>query len=246
MAITLKDRFLNEFNPKAGVIGTQYDKKKYEKDISGGGYSGQPFIKRDAPTTLGQYFDLTTEALSLDFPIRGGSYEELASREDFTRIDRFLLYYPQGKAFIDKQKGLLRSNPIWETYRNQGFAVGDSANRIYSDGRNLMEQIASVGTGFHIPQPGPDLAYMLDERNLYERAVSSKPKNENRLVSLYNLKILPTPEEGFSEFNSTVVRQGMSTVRNSIELFNYDGGPGSLYGLGNTLIRKATSNTGAT
>ena len=245
MAITLKDRFLNEFNPKAGVIGTQYDKKKYEKDISGGGYSGQPFIKRDAPTTLGQYFDLTTEALSLDFPIRGGSYEELASREDFTRIDRFLLYYPQGKAFIDKQKGLLRSNPILETYRSQGLAAGDSANRIYSDGRNLMEQIASIGTGFHISQPGPDIAYMLDSRNLYENIVPSKPKNENRLVSLYNLKILPQPEEGFSEFNSTVVRQGMSTRRDSIELFNYDGGPGSLYGLGNTLIRKATNNVGA-
>ena len=80
---------------------------RYDKDIRGGGYSGQPFIKRSAPETRDQLNSLSTEALSLDYPIRGGSYEELAAREDFARIDRFLLSYPQGKAFLDKQKGLM-------------------------------------------------------------------------------------------------------------------------------------------
>ena len=77
--------------------------QKYSKDIRGGGYSGQPFIKRSIPETRNQLNSLSTEALSLDYPIRGGSYEELAAREDFARIDRFLLSYPQGKAFLDKQ-----------------------------------------------------------------------------------------------------------------------------------------------
>ena len=54
--------------------------QKYSKDIRGGGYSGQPFIKRSAPDTLDQLNSLSTEALSLDYPIRGGSYEELAAR----------------------------------------------------------------------------------------------------------------------------------------------------------------------
>jgi len=115
VAITLKQRYQKEFNPKAGVFGTQYTKNKYSKDISGGGFSGQPFIKRPIPSLdderIGQYYDLTTQALSLDFPVRGGSYEEIASREDFARIDRFFLYYPQGKAFTDKYRSLLRSNP---------------------------------------------------------------------------------------------------------------------------------------
>ena len=77
MAITLKRRYTKEFNPKSGVIGTQYTKNKYSKDISGGAYSGQPFIKREIPgiddKPVGQYYDLATQALSLDFPIRGGS-----------------------------------------------------------------------------------------------------------------------------------------------------------------------------
>ena len=78
--------------------------QKYSKDIRGGGFTGQPFVKRSAPETINQLNSLTTEALSLDFPIRGGSYEELAAREDFARIDRFLLSYPEGKAFLDKTK----------------------------------------------------------------------------------------------------------------------------------------------
>jgi len=73
--------------------------QKYSKDIRGGGYSGQPFIKRSIPETTNQLNSLSTEALSLDYPIRGGSYEELAAREDFARIDRFLLSYPKVKHF---------------------------------------------------------------------------------------------------------------------------------------------------
>jgi hypothetical protein len=96
---------------------------KYDKDIRGGGYSGQPYIKRSSPATIDQLNSLTTEALSLDYPIRGGSYEELAAREDFARIDRFLLSYPQGKAFLDKQKGLMFSNPLWKLENQMAFLI---------------------------------------------------------------------------------------------------------------------------
>ena len=251
MAITLKQRYQKEFNPKTGVFGTQFTKNIYSKDISGGGFSGQPFIKRPIPSLddapIGQYYDLTTQALSLDFPIRGGSYEEIASREDFTRIDRFFLYYPQGKAFTDKYKSLLRSNPKIET----GREAGDSNTRIFPIGntglgsRNMIEQIASVGTGFHLPNAGSDIFSLTEQEDLYGRIVAHKPTNENRLVSLYNLKILPEPEKDFEPFNRTVVNTGISTIRDSIELINYDGGPNSLYGIGTTLIRRATDNLGA-
>ena len=53
--------------------------KRYSKDVRGGGFTGQPFIKRSAPETINQLNSLTTKALSLDFPIRGGEYEELAA-----------------------------------------------------------------------------------------------------------------------------------------------------------------------
>lgn len=251
MAVRLKQRYTKEFNPKAGVFGTQYTKNKYSKDISGGGYSGQPFIKRPIPSLddnlIGQYYDLSTQALSLDFPIRGGSYEEIASREDFARIDRFFLYYPQGKAFTDKYRSLLRSNPKIETGREQA----DSNTRVFPIGnsglgsRNMIEQIASVGTGFHIPNAGSDIFSLTEQEDLYGQIVAKKPTYENRLVSLYNLKILPTPDIQFNRNNPTVINTGISVIRDSVELLNYDGGPNSLYGIGTTLIRRATDNKGA-
>ena len=251
MAITLKKRYETEFNPKTGVIGTLYTKNQYSKDISGGGYSGQPFIKRPIPgidnNPVGQYYDLTTQALSLDFPIRGGSYEEIASREDFARIDRFFLQYPQGKAFTDKYQSLLRSNPKIET----GRSAGDSNTRVFPIGssglgsRNMIEQVASVATGFHIPNAGPDINALTSPQNLYEQIVAKKPTYENRLVSLYNLKLLLTPEPEFNKDNPTVINGGLSRLRDTVELMNYDGGPNSLYGIGSTLIRRATDNKGA-
>ena len=252
MAIRLKKLFEDSSNWKNFYQGDFITRKqKYGKDISGGGFSGQPFIKRAIPSgpgrPIGEYYDLTTQALSLDFPIRGGSYEEIASREDFTRIDRFFLYYPQGQAFTDKYRSLLRSNPKIET----GREAGDSNTRIFPIGnsglgsRNMIEQIASVGVGFHLPNAGSDIFSLTEQEDLYGRIVAKKSTNENRLVSLYNLKILPEPSIGFQPFNNTVVNTGISTIRDSIELLNYDGGPNSLYGQTSTLIRRATDNVGA-
>jgi len=229
MAITIKDLYNDpdsfKYNSKSN---------KYTKDIRGGGSSGQPFIKAPVPDTIDQLNNLTTEALSLDYPIRGGSYEELAARTDFARIDRFLLNYPQGKAFLDKQAGLLRTNPLMES-RMQG---GIPNTMQYSDGRNLMKQIAEGGTGFRYPQAGlneNELGYI---ENTYQYVVSHKPTDQNRLVALFNFKVNPTPVDIF-EAGVTAKNLGINDTIDS-ELFFYQGGPGSLYGLGSTTIRTAT------
>ena len=213
---------------------------RYDKDIRGGGYSGQPFIKRSAPETRDQLNSLSTEALSLDYPIRGGSYEELAAREDFARIDRFLLSYPQGKAFLDKQKGLMFSNPKIETGQSGGFAN----TRAYSDGRNLMTQIAEGGTGFHHPNAGTTLQDLEFTQNKYEYIVSHKTKEQNRLVSLVNFKINNKVTSDSPFANNIATNLGINTFDKG-ELFFYTGGPGSVYGLGNTIIQRATNNLGA-
>ena len=263
MAITprvdLETRYKKVFNKRTGVVGTQFTKNKFGKDISGmeggPGYSGQPFIKRfpipgadDRPS--GEYFDLATQALSLDFPIRGGSYEEIASREDFARIDRFLLYFPQGRAFTDKQRFLLRSNPILET----GYTGGVENTRLYPvrstrfglGSTNLMEQIAAGGTGFHIPNAGGTVDDLLNPFNVYSYIVPHKDKLENRLVSLYNLKVRPGgPEPGFNERNETIIRLGLTPKQDVANLSITPGGPDSLYGVGFTAIRKSTDFLGA-
>lgn len=213
---------------------------RYSKDIRGGGFSGQPFVKRSAPATIDQLNSLTTEALSLDFPIRGGSYEELAAREDFARIDRFLLSFPQGKAFLDKQKGLMFSNPNMESGKSGGF----SNTRAYSDGRNLMTQIAEGGTGFRHPNAGATVQDLEFTQNKYEYIVSHKPTKLNRLVSLTTFKI-DNKATGDSPFDNAIARElGINTF-NEGELFFYPGGPGSVYGLGQTIIKKSTDNLGA-
>ena len=232
---TIKDLFRDpdsfKFNSKD---------QKYSKDIRGGGYSGQPFIKRSIPETTNQLNSLSTEALSLDYPIRGGSYEELAAREDFARIDRFLLSYPQGKAFLDKQKGLMFSNPKMETGKSGGFAN----TRAYSDGRNLMTQIAEGGTGFHHPNAGTTIQDLEFTQNKYEYIVSHKSKEQNRLVSLTTFKIDNKVSNDSPFANNIATNLGINTFDDG-ELFFYTGGPGSLYGLGNTIIQRATDYLGA-
>jgi hypothetical protein len=277
MAITLKER-LNTGDATVtpwGGIGSQLDKKPFEKDIAGGGYTGLPFIKPVVPKTLGQYFSLTSEALSLDYPIRGGSYEELAARQDFSRIDKFIEFRPQGPAFVDKQTGLALSNPRIETGYNGGVGgiFGVENTRFYSVASgggppNLLTQLTAGGTGFHYPAlgQGQDL---LDPLNLYAYTVASKTTNENRLVSLYNLNL---NEEGTTP-SQTSFRLGLTNSTNSkvggdvsaleellgisldglgntnlppdVLLQRYPGGPGSRYGIGETLIYRATNAAGA-
>ena len=207
---------------------------RYTGDIRGGGSSGQPWIKAPVPDSIDQLNSSTTEALSLDYPIRGGSYEELAARTDFARIDRFLLSYPYGKAFLDKQAGLNLSNPLMES-RMQG---GRPNTMEYSNGVNLMKQIAEGGTGFRYPQAGlneNELGYV---ENTYGYIVSRKPTQQNRLVALYNFKVNPDPIDEFT--GGTIARDlGINDTIDS-ELFFYQNGPGSLYGLGSTTIRVAT------
>jgi hypothetical protein len=234
MALTIKD--LNN-DPNSFKFNSK--NLKYSKDIRGGGYSGQPFVKRSIPKTTNQLNSLSTEALSLDYPIRGGSYEELAAREDFARIDRFLLSYPQGKAFLDKQKGLMFSNPQMESGRSGGIAN----TRAYSDGRNLMTQIAEGGTGFRHPNAGVTVQDLEFTQNKYEYVVSHKSKEQNRLVNLTSFKI-DNKVTGDDFFGNTTARNlGINTF-NDGELFFYTGGPGSVYGLGNTIIKRATNNLG--
>jgi hypothetical protein len=272
MAISPSGSLLDIYNNPQSF---QFQSKnlKYDKDIRGGGYSGQPFIKRVAPDDIDNLNSLTTIALSLDYPIRGGSYEELAAREDFARIDRFLLSHPRGTAFLDKQAGLMLSNPRIPMAQSGGVF----ANQAYSDGRNLMTQVADAGTGIRTPNAGIDGLVLERFENKYEYVTAKTPTNENRLILLKDLKLSQPPQTSISTINqigtiaeslfdtvtslvndappitptisstqrNAATRLGINTVTPG-ELFNYPGGPGSLYGIvNNTLILKATNSRNA-
>lgn len=203
---------------------------KVDKDRPGGGSSGLPYIKGGLPedSPAGEYIaDLAR--YSSDGTVRGGLFSTVSSTTDSIRISRFLNNFPKGLLFTSKQIGLQKSNPKIETE-----ARGETLNtQVYSNS-NLLAQIAVQGAGEHIPRSGFNINNLRDDKNKYEEIVSKKTTNQNRLVTLYNNKILNTPPLGIlSNLNGL----GISNSPNF--LFDYTGGPGSSYGDGNTIIKRS-------
>lgn len=206
---------------------------KFDKDTPGGGSSGLPYVKGGLPedSPAGEYLaDLAR--YSSNGTVRGGLYSIAASTEDTIRISRFLTDFPKGLLFTSKQVGLQKSNPKIETGTR-----GDILNtQVYNLNSNLLAQIAVQGTGEHIPRPGFNTSNLLREENKYEKIVSNKSTDENRLVTLYNNKILPPTGKVLP---NNLEALGISDL--PTELFNYAGGPGSSYGDGDTFIARAVN-----
>lgn len=203
---------------------------KYIPDMQGGGSSGLPYIKPALPedSPAGEYLAGIART-SADFPLRGGTYSTVASTEDTIRIARFLNDFPKGAMFTSKQVGLQKSNPKIET-----GVLGSRLNtQTYNLNANLLAQVAEQGTGVHINRAGFNANELGNDKNKYAYVVSHKSTEDNRLVSLFNSKI---SGETSSNLNSNIDRLGISNDSNA--LFDYAGGPGSLYGDDNTYISR--------
>lgn len=229
---------------------------KYGMDRLGGGWSGQPFVQFPIQgyyvlPTLTQYYSLNRS--NPDYPIRGGSPEfnlgtqtfTYASQIDKDRIKKFMESKPRGKAFLDKQIGLQLSNPKTET--GNSFQVAPGSNRIpgllentriYNNGKNTLQQVGYQGTGVHVPRHG--IVAMDYASKYYRDVVGAQNINNNastnRLLILAKLK-LATSSKSVSLSNITEINKlGISLNRNY--LFQYLGGPGSVYGIGNTTVKR--------
>lgn len=237
-------------------------------DRRGGGWSGQPYIEfpiteEDAPSRTRQFYELNRNGL--DFPIRGGSSTiQLGSRTvtlsaeiDKTRIKKFLQDKPKGDAFIKKQIGLQLTNPKTETgtalnlfgQRIEGYGILENT-RLYNNGLNTLEQVGFSGTGIHIQRQG--LVPIDTTSKYYAKTVGSQLSMtldrqivENRLLLLQQLKLVSKDQivrtgavlSGINKINQL----GLSLDRSIIQ--NYLGGPSSVYGLGNTTIRRYEDTT---
>jgi len=226
---------------------------RFGNDVKGGGDSGQPFIKQELADEggAGSDFlnDLTQNSYG-DFPVRGNTMAVIKTAEDAIRIGKFSTSFPQGLLFQTKQDGLQRSNPLIQT-AEQGGLRNTQQYRVY----NTLKQVAVQGSGVHFPRAGIGTNQLQDPKNKYAYIVSHETKLENRLL---NLKYITDQTQGNSTFTSTDftdlnlspeaytqrVYLGLSegASQGSGLLFNYFGGPGSVYGLGNTLISYATDN----
>lgn len=205
----------------------------YSKDQPDGGYSGLPYVKTGLPenSTALERIALESAKFSSDYPIRGGLYAVRAAAEDEIRIRKFLTDFPKGSNFTSKQVGLQKSNPLIETGKNGGRIN----TRTYNLNSNLQLSVLTAGTGINYPRAGATPFILLEDDNKYLSIVGKKPTEENRLVNLLNSKILRV-----SGSHSSL---GISD--DDHQLFNYEGGPGSLYGDGETTIFRATDSKGA-
>lgn len=217
---------------------------KVDKDRPGGGSSGLPYIKGGLPedSPAGEYIaDLAR--YSSDGTVRGGLFSTVSSTTDSIRISRFLNDFPKGLLFTSKQIGLQKSNPLIETEARgekiniEGLTIPNINTQVYSNS-NLLAQIAVQGTGEHIPRSGFNVNNLRDDKNKYEEIVSEKDKNQNRLITLYNNKILPKVPDGVPNY-----KKHLGISDNSETLFNYVGGPGSSYGDGDTIIKRSVNTS---
>jgi hypothetical protein len=225
---------------------------KFDKDTRGGGSSGQPYLKGGLPenSPAGNLL-ADTIRFSKDYPLRGGASSLIFSTQDTIRIGRFLNDFPNGALFTSKQVGLQRSNPLMETGDRGTLFGGGSANintQRYNLNSNLLAQVINQGTGEHIPRAGFNTNDLKDPQNKYEYIVKERNEQDlNRLEALYNIKIQrKTLNPSVSSFLKE--RTGISDPPIKLNdpdtiLFNYPGGPGSIYGLGNTLIGRVTDTT---
>jgi len=236
---------------------------KYGKDSREGGSSREPLIVFPIDEGLIQepFRTLYSKARnSADSTIRGGianteGLGTLWGQLDRDRIAKLFKETARGQAFLNKQQGLQLSNPKLQTQESlPSSKLSDLPSlidntRIYNKGRNTLTSIQYSGTGIHLNRAG-QLPFPVNEKYYSDIVAAEKNlSNEevlkvNRLLILHQLKMKSSgatatiSDVGFSEF---VDKLGISLDRN--QLFSYEGGPGSLFGVGTTIIKRSVDTS---
>lgn len=238
---------------------TDFTTLKYGMDQPQGGNSGLPYVKfpmQDAgPVTnsILQFYQKNRN--SLDYPIRGGSELDpgtgtarrtLTGEIDQLRISKFLKDGAKGPAFLNKQVNLQKTNPRMETTQGyQSTSFGSIPNTWIYDpsGKNMLSAVLSSGTGYHPDRIGIN---GFQFQNFYAATIQKQfttvnGKDRNRLYAFYQTKMFNSNRE--VRFTDPNLYNTLGMSLNKGILFDYIQGPGSTYGVGKTVIRRATDTT---
>jgi len=239
---------------------------RFGNDRPGYGSSGLPYIQTimpDTPNATGNTQPIYRAGSTggLDFPIRGGQLEfnlgtqsfTVSSKIDKTRIKKFFEDKQRGTAFIQKQVGLQLSNPKIETGNTlfgipQGIPIPGliENTRVYNLGQNTLAQVGVSGTGLHAIRHGlvPFNYFQKQYYDIVNKQNVNDQKSSNRLYNLMLLK-MTTGDPFVNPVNvpdiNLVNTLGISLNRNMI--FQYLGGPSSVYGIGTTTIPRVVDTT---
>jgi hypothetical protein len=182
----------------------------YGKDRPGGGDSRQPFVVRGVDTRW--------SPSNFDDGLTPFGVVTLASRTaaDLSRVTQFLYTTTKGPLFLLKQTGLQRSNPNIRQIDVDTFDKKTIPTQLYNPlGLNTLAQVALGALGARFTKHG--LIPQTEEQDDYAKYVLDNDKEQkNRLQNL-------------------LTRLGDA---NQNVLYKYGGGPQSIFGIGNTSIKR--------
>ena len=247
-------------------LKTNLKSLKYGNDQPGGGSSDQPYIKVDI-NNVDRGFNRFRMTKFDDGFIRGGIVGAAnAAITDTFRIGKFLTDLPKGPLWVVKQVGLQLSNPKLEARAPKtgiGFIdrlattlndkIGIGPTRIYNLGINTLAQVPVNALGIHFNRHG--LLPVQDDSTKYLSVVQNNNLNTgsnnaklpqsstNRLLK-YAAKLLPAsppksrPTSTIDQLLALIPGASLFIKPQQMMIDEYIGGPGSVYGIGKTFIKR--------
>ena len=222
-------------------LTTNLKSLRYGNDQLGGGNSGQPYIKASIPEGFNNL-----QTSNNDFILRGGALAARNSATDVLRLGKMFkdTKSPNGVLFVAKQNLLSRT-----AVRTQA-STGLLNEGVYTPLSTLAEA-GLVAFGTHVNKQGLNPFAGIGTGGYYDgtylqalksQTVNDAPSAGNRLVQLFGYKILLPYLTGIrrDELKNT---NNINTSSDNI-LITYQGGPGSILGVGKTNINVARTNNG--
>ncbi len=216
-------------------LKTNLKSLKYGNDRLGNGSSREPFITEPIP-------EGDTPGASTDFILRQGAIRN--SGKDASRLTQLLFSTTRGLLFTTGNQLLSRTSVKTEATLGPAYAGGAINQGVYLPTSTIAQSLVGF-SGTHLnllgldpssPMSGVVEGGLFPDGGLirYSNAVKlNESINENRLVELFDSKIL-----GGRPSVVSLVSQ------DPLQILSYGGGPGSVLGIGKTIIKRATNTTG--
>ena len=229
------------------AIDAEYVKYDLREESYNPTYMKQPFIVRD----MGKRWGFRTSPGAFDDGlIRGGIVTALdRSIQDTVRIAKWMAS-PKGLLWVVKQIGLGLTNPNVEKSVTSTI-LGLPQTKVHTGLASLLS-VPGAAFGLHFTRHGiPFLNQLASYENVIKinRVLEFTPESSNRLVKVRNElfgSVGPTtgPLGFFGKIQNVLRTLNGYTAAPILTLSAGIGGPGSVYGIGGTLIRRYT-NTAA-
>jgi hypothetical protein len=217
----------------------------FGRDRVGGKDSNQPYIKKGL---LNVSLD---SAFYNDFTIRGGILAPLNALEDVARLTKYFadIKNPKGLLFLAKENILSRVGTKTEASKGLGYGGGALNEGAYTPLSTIGQALIGFSGG-HLNKQGLDPTGLFPGANInkYQEVISENqlilPDDfiNNRLINLIPKPLNTNPFQSTGILTSLLKGYSVNPPYDPATLIEYEGGPGSVLGIGKTKIRFATTN----